>query len=102
VSDSESESIVLIPDDLNHISVYILMDYVYHHFNKKISINTINIFSDGAGSQFKQISILKSVLLETGASAKLEMDYFYYLSWEGCSGWSQWISKTICLADIHG
>ena len=54
ISDSESESIVLVSDDLNHTkySVYVFMDYIINHLKKKFSsINTLNIFSDGAGSQ---------------------------------------------------
>ena len=57
ISDSESESIVFVSDDLNHTkySVYVFMDYIIDYLKKKFSsINTLNIFSDGAGSQFKQ------------------------------------------------
>ena len=51
------ESIVIISDDLNHTknAVYTFMSFLYNHLtNKYPTIETINTFSDGAASQFKQ------------------------------------------------
>ena len=44
-------------DDLTHTknSVYIFMEYIMKHIREKFpSIRVLNVFSDGAGSQFKQ------------------------------------------------
>ena len=51
------EGIVIISDDLNHTknAVYTFMSFLYNHLtNKYPTIETINTFSDGAASQFKQ------------------------------------------------
>ena len=51
------ESIVIISDDLNHTknAVYTFMSFLYNHLTTKYpTIETINTFSDGAASQFKQ------------------------------------------------
>ena len=51
------ESIVIISDDLNHTKtvVYTFMSFLYNHLTTRYpTIETINTFSDGAASQFKQ------------------------------------------------
>lgn len=56
--DSDSnESMVLVSDDLNHSkqSVYVFMQYIFNHLKTECpDMKVINIFSDGASSQFKQ------------------------------------------------
>ena len=55
-TDSE-ESIVIVSDDLNHSkqSVYVYMQYIFNHLKLKCpGMKVLNIFSDGASSQFKQ------------------------------------------------
>ena len=49
------ESIVIISDDLNHTkhTVCIFMLFLYNHLTSS-TFNTINTFSNGAASQFKQ------------------------------------------------
>ena len=52
-----NESFVLVSDDLTHTqySVYIFMECIMKHLREKFpSIRVLNVFSDGAGSQFKQ------------------------------------------------
>ena len=51
-----NESIVIISDDLNHTknAVHTFMSFLYSQLNGNPSIETINIFSDRAASQFKQ------------------------------------------------
>ena len=51
-----NESIVIISDDLNHTknAVHTFMSFLYNQLNGNPSIETINIFSDRAASQFKQ------------------------------------------------
>ena len=50
-------SIVIVSDDLNHTkySVYSYMQFIFICLKEKfVSIETIDLFSDGAASQFKQ------------------------------------------------
>ena len=57
IKEDENESFVLVSDDLTHTkySVYIIMEYIMKHLREKFpSIRVLNVFSDGAGSQFKQ------------------------------------------------
>ena len=51
-----NKSIVIISDDLNHTknTVHTFMSFLYNQLNGNPSIETINIFSDRAASQFKQ------------------------------------------------
>ena len=48
---------ILVSDDLAHTkySVFIFLEYILKHLGEKFpSIKILNVFSDGAGSQFKQ------------------------------------------------
>ena len=57
IKEDENESFVLVSDDLTltKYSVYIFMEYIMKHLREKFSsIRVLNVFSDGAGSQFKQ------------------------------------------------
>ena len=57
IDSDSSESMVLVSDDLNHSkqSVYVFMQYIFNHLKSKCpDMKVINIFSDGASSQFKQ------------------------------------------------
>ncbi len=57
IGSESSESIVLISDDLIHSkqSVYVFMQYIFNHLKtNNPDMTTLNIFSDGASSQFKQ------------------------------------------------
>ena len=52
-----SESFMLVSDDLNHTkySVYVYIEYIIKHLKQKVpSIKALNVFTDGASSQFKQ------------------------------------------------
>lgn len=52
-----SESFVLVSDDLNHTkySVYVFMEYIMKYLKQIIpSMKAVSVFTDGAGSQFKQ------------------------------------------------
>ena len=56
IKEDENESFVLVSDDLTHTkySVY-FMEYIMKHLREKVpSIKVLNVFSDGAGPQFKQ------------------------------------------------
>ena len=56
IKEDENESFVIVSDDLTHTkySVYISMEYIMKHLREKFpSIRVLNVFSDGAGSQFK-------------------------------------------------
>ena len=56
IKEDENESFVLVSDDLTHTkySVYFMV-YIMKHLREKVpSIKVLNVFSDGAGSQFKQ------------------------------------------------
>ena len=57
IKEDKNESFVHLPDDLTHTrcSVYIFMEYIMKHLREKFpSIKVLNVFSNGAGSQFKQ------------------------------------------------
>ena len=57
INECENQSFAIISDELTHTkhSVYVFMDYILKQLTEKLpSIKKINIFSDGAGQQFKQ------------------------------------------------
>ena len=56
IKEDENESFVLVSDDLTHMkySVYIFMECIRKHLREKFPSISANVFSDGAGSQFKQ------------------------------------------------
>ena len=57
INEEMNLSIVIVSDDLNHTkySVYTFMQFIFICLKEKyVSIETIDIFSDGAASQFKQ------------------------------------------------
>ena len=57
IDDKTTESIVLIPDQLQHtkLGVYSYMSYIFFFFKSKYpNIDEIHVISDGASSQFKQ------------------------------------------------
>ena len=57
INEEMNLSIVIVSDDLNHTkySVYTYMQFIFICLKEKyVSIETIDIFSDGAASQFKQ------------------------------------------------
>ena len=71
--DSDSREIIMIvSDDLNQSkqSVYTYIQYIFNHLKSKCpNMKVLNIFSDGASSQFKQkyIPVLKFVFVGGGA-----------------------------------
>ena len=57
IKEDENEMFVLVSDELTHTkySVYIFMEYIMKYLREKFpSIRVLTVFSDGAGSQFKQ------------------------------------------------
>ena len=61
---TENESMVLISDNLNHTkhSLYVFKDQIFTDFKgRHKDINAINVFSDGASSQFKQMYLFSSL-----------------------------------------
>ena len=57
IGTDSTESFVLVSDDLNHSkqSVYTYMQYIFNHLKSKFpNMKILDIFSDGASSQFKQ------------------------------------------------
>ena len=64
IKEDENERFVLLSYDLTHTkySVYTFMEYIMKHLREKFpSIRVLNIFSDGAGSQFKQRFLFSNV-----------------------------------------
>ena len=64
IKEDENESLVLVSDDLTltKYSVYIFMEYIMKHLREKFpSIRVLNVFSDGAGSKFKQRILLRNL-----------------------------------------
>ena len=57
IGEGKSRVFVIVSDDLNHTkqSVYSFMMYIFRYLKDNYgSIEEVNIFSDGAGQQFKQ------------------------------------------------
>ena len=80
IKEDENESFVLVSDDLTHTkySVYIFMEYIMKHLREKFpSIKVLNVFSDGAGSQFKQRFLFSNLYYwEQDHHLKLPWNFF--------------------------
>ena len=92
IKEDENESLVLVSDDLTltKYSVYIFMEYIMKHLREKLPlIRVLNVFSDGAGSQFKQRFVLELALLATRSPPKAYMELLRHISWKRCRGWTR-------------
>ena len=81
------ESIVIISDDLNHTknTVYTSMSFLYNHLTTKYpTIETINTFSDGAASQFKQQYLFSNLYIwEQNTQTNIIWNFFATLHGKG-------------------
>ena len=61
------------------------------HLREKFPvIRVLNVFSDGEGSQFKQmIFVLELALLGTRSPPKAYMELLHHISWKRCRGWTR-------------
>ena len=69
--------LVFVSDDLNHTkySVYVYIQYIFNHLKTTYpDIEYINIFSDGATSQFKQRFLFSNLYA-------WEMEYGFTITW---------------------
>ena len=74
---SENVSMVFVSDDLNHTkySVYVYIQYIFNHLKTTYpDIECINIFSDGATSQFKQRFLFSNLYA-------WEMEHGFTITW---------------------
>ena len=77
IDGGKEESIILISDDLDHskVSVYAFMGHLFRHLKSTHEgITTINIFSDGPSSQFKQKYLFSNL-------SSWEEEYDLILKW---------------------
>lgn len=80
IDEGIKESFVIISDELQHtkVSVYAFMDYLIKFLKSKYStIKNINVFSDGASSQFKQRFLFSNLYLwEQQHTIKMAWHFF--------------------------
>ena len=92
INEEVNLSIVIVSDDIYHTKyrVYTYMQLIFICLKEKYaSIETIDIFRDGATSQFKQRCLFSNLhSWEMEQDIKLSWNIFCYISWQGCCWWN--------------
>ena len=91
-SDTKSkEGIVIVSDDLDHSkqSVYTYMQYILNRLKVKCpNMKVLDVFSDGAGSQFKQKYLFSNLhSWEKEHDFNIHLEFFCHLPWKGSCRW---------------